>query len=574
MEDSRTISARLAADLSLSEYPKLSPPDEQKALFIFKESCKEYESTIKINLVKELEKLNENELRQVYGALVRAKLISEQIPEQKEQLLSALRQFMESPFPDKYRDILISRDNKLTKDAVNVLLGMKKLGLVQSFQEKTTTEDFLSHLDDEQNKKILFAKRDSSLTRFFKKIVVGISFLATLPIYGIGGLLAHELLIEKNVTKSLGEKLHDRIQMHRKNIEKESLMREKEFSSQCLIVRVGDHVFLRNVYDLYEGLASKHTTQDNKRGIVQLFPADDSLIAKKIAANPHDDFDTIGEDTLVVNESSTAMEEFGQIAMYYKDKDSIEAINTNISDNTRLKIYVAGHCDYGSTTLQSLEVGGRTFNIDYKDIAQALDNIFARKFPDGKAKNVEISLIACHAGAKSHKGEPAFAELLLQELAEKGHDVIIKASTEPRAAPIPFISKTVEHSKKLFTQFKESMITSDDIGKNWVYNVLKSLRNYQTKYKGLSEEQKTKLKEIITFIQEKKPYNDEGLKEELKDKLSDLLSRKYSSRKNEGGLFERNIKSDLEKDLDKLIKEYATEKDEIKNKGPLHNTGL
>lgn len=531
--------------------------DEKKALFIFKEACKDYENDLKIDLLKKLDQLKYDQLLEIYNKLITDSSSNEtkstySLDFLKDQLKVMINSH---DFSNNYKNLL-SIDEKQKDSVTNFLRGIQKIGLIQALQTKENSTRFFEPLNDETNQKILFARRDSKIKTFFKRIVVGLSFLATLPLYGIGGILAHELLLEQQNTA--GGKFYKKIHQHREQLEKEKAFKDENFSSQCLVIRVGDNTFLRNVHDLYEGPAHQYTSEDNKRGIVSIFPSQHEfahLIPSKIAKKQHEDFTVSGETSVILNdEKDTAKQawiQLSQTSMYYKDKDSYEAFNTQIDDKTRLKIYLAGHCKENGTYLQSLEFTDRLFNLDYMDIANSLDAIFKKKFSDGKAKNVEISLIACMAGAGNH----SFAERLLQALTDKGHDVIIKASTGIRIAPIPFMSKTREGIKKLFAKHGEDLIAVD-IKNNWSYKVLQTLRGYESQYKGLDTKHKESIKNIITTIQDKESYNNETKEEALVEQLRSLNTTIFSSRKDSNSFFKRNFRSVLEKDLEKLINSY------------------
>lgn len=182
------------------------------------------------------------------------------------------------------------------------------------------------------------------------------------------------------------------------------------------VIRIGDHWFLRHVRDLYETLTSKYSSSDQPRGIISVFPKDmPSPFWFRKKQNGVDD-----------------------LAYYLKDKESERSFSETLNEDTELKIYIAGHCSKGFSTLLSLETDSKLiFSVQVQTIARQLHELFIQtKINPTVAKPIKISLISCYAATGGY-GHDAFAVQLLEQLHTLGHKhILVKAREKSVSAPI------------------------------------------------------------------------------------------------------------------------------------------
>lgn len=189
---------------------------------------------------------------------------------------------------------------------------------------------------------------------------------------------------------------------------------------RTLIIRVGDHWFLRYFRDLYETLASKYTTSDQPRGILSIFPDE--------MPSPF----WFRKKTLD-----------GGLAFYYKDTKSVRAFSEKLENDTQLKIYIAAHSAIGSENFYSLEPG-KPFALP----AEAIAGILFQKLKDLDVKPsainpIKISLIACYAAQGRDGLGDSLAVKLLEELHKLGlNHILVKAREKSVSAPIFGIKST------------------------------------------------------------------------------------------------------------------------------------
>lgn len=193
---------------------------------------------------------------------------------------------------------------------------------------------------------------------------------------------------------------------------------------RTLVLRIGDHWFLRHVRDLYETLTSKYTTADQPRGIMSIFHKD--------MKSPF---------------WSREKEVDGNMASYFKDAESKKAFSQALDDDAELKLYIAGHSSAGCSKLQSLETNqSLMFEIGAQSVAAKLDKIFkALQVKPTAAKPIKISLICCEAASGVGFGnkKSAFAAKLLMYLHELGHKhILVKARELSVSAPIFGVKQT------------------------------------------------------------------------------------------------------------------------------------
>jgi hypothetical protein len=223
---------------------------------------------------------------------------------------------------------------------------------------------------------------------------------------------------------------------------------------RVLVIRIGDHWFLRHVRDLYEALTSKYTSGDQPRGIMSIFPKDmpsPFWFRKK-------------------------QEGIDNLSYYLKDKESERAFSQVLNEDTELKIYIAGHCAPGCSVLQSLETDSKLiFELQVQTIANNLHELFIKtKVNPTAAKPIKISLISCYA-ASSGDGRDAFAVQLLEQLHILGHQhILVKARETSVTAPI-FGKKHTEGKKEHFYLDAETIyqIEKKDDLRNLVLKTIK-----------------------------------------------------------------------------------------------------
>lgn len=200
---------------------------------------------------------------------------------------------------------------------------------------------------------------------------------------------------------------------------------------RTLVLRIGDHWFLRHVRDLYETLTSKYTTSDQPRGIMSIFPSH--------LPSPF----WFREKELD-----------GNLACYLKDTESKKAFHKTLEEEAELKIYLAGHGSAGLSKLYSLETTANLFfQLEVQVIAKKLHTIFENiAVKPTAAKPVKISLICCEAASGSviNDKKDAFATQLLEQLHALGHQhILVKARELSVSAPL-FGKKHTEGKKEHF----------------------------------------------------------------------------------------------------------------------------
>lgn len=187
---------------------------------------------------------------------------------------------------------------------------------------------------------------------------------------------------------------------------------------RTLVLRIGDHWFLRHVRDLYEALTTRYTTSDQPRGIMSVFPSH--------LSSPFWFREQIVEKDL---------------AYYLKDNESNIAFNQQLDNDAELKIYIAGHCRAGSSTLHSLETNEALhFELGVEALAAKLHSIFTKMGAKPTITSpIKISLICCEAASGSYflTKKDAFATQLLEQLHALGHQhILVKARELSVSAPL------------------------------------------------------------------------------------------------------------------------------------------
>ena len=173
---------------------------------------------------------------------------------------------------------------------------------------------------------------------------------------------------------------------------------DKKPKRRTLVVRIGDHWFLRHFRDLYETLTSKHTTKDQPRGIKSIYNL--SELPKIPRFFDKKKFEVDGNYYCI---------------SYFKDKESEIAFEKKLDEDAELKIYLAGHGSPGGWGLSSLEES-IDFFMSVQVIAVKLHEILSKIEVKPTANHpIKISLIACYAASKSEEND-AFAVQLLEEL--------------------------------------------------------------------------------------------------------------------------------------------------------------
>ncbi|USQ13638.1 hypothetical protein J2N86_13305 [Legionella lytica] len=231
------------------------------------------------------------------------------------------------------------------------------------------------------------------------------------------------------------------------------------------VIRVGDHWFLRHVRDLYETLTSTYSSSDQPRGILSVFP-------KEMPSPFWFRKQQKGVDNL---------------ACYLKDRESERSFSEILNEDTDLKIYIAGHCSKGSSTLQSLETDIKLiFDVQVQTIARQLHELFLKtQVNPTVAKPIKISLISCYA-ATPGDGKDSFAVQLLEQLHRLGHEhILVKAREEAVSAPI-FGKKYTSGKKEHF--YLDTATIYQVEKKNDLHNlVLKTLKSCHSKTKVSSK---------------------------------------------------------------------------------------
>lgn len=268
---------------------------------------------------------------------------------------------------------------------------------------------------------------------------------------------------------------------------------------RTLVIRVGDHWFLRYIRDLYETLISKYTSNGEHKGIMSIFPKRQSspfwFRKKTTYSSPSDENMT---------ESEKCNREFfvkskDELAIYLKNKASALAFSQPMDEATDLKIYIAGHCSKNSDKLYSLETSQRRwFTINVVAIAQHLDSVFKTiKVKSSGARPIKISLIACEAAAGLPNKADCFAVKLLTELHRLGHQhILVKARDESVSAP--FFGKKFTSGKKEHFYLNEDTIFQVEKDNDVRMLALKTLK--KCKERTYVQKKKERLEKCIQEI--------------------------------------------------------------------------
>ncbi len=303
---------------------------------------------------------------------------------------------------------------------------------------------------------------------------------------------------------------------------------------RTLVIRVGDHPFLRHVRDLYETLTSKYTSRKQPRGIASVFPAE-------IKA------------PFFFRKKGRSVENF---VPYLKDKQSQKAFNEPLDENTELKIYIAGHSSSGGDNLSSLEVKNDLFfRIKVQTVARILhDNLSRLNVQPSAQRPVKISLICCYAAQGFIPGDrsTAFAARLLSELHTLGHNhILVKARDESVSAP--FFGKKYTSGGKGHFYLADQTIYHVEKDNDLRKQVLKVLKKCQSKTNITAKADY--LGSCINSIGEL-GYSEEDQKTQLRNILVEAKAEAVVGEFKYGtGWFMKifNKKSNTETQIDKLI---------------------
>lgn len=196
------------------------------------------------------------------------------------------------------------------------------------------------------------------------------------------------------------------------------------------VIRIGEHWFLRNIRDLYERLALKHSSKYEPRGIQSLYP--DNLDSPFWFRNRID-----------LLENNPDAESFRQryrstgYVSYFKDEHSAWSFQSELPENTQLNLYLVARHHAGTGTLSSLDVSSSyRFSIDFDFISRYIDRLFKQvQVKPTKKQPLMITLVAMETASRHHLNLPFAVQLLKSLHARNNQHIMLKAPQGTVQAP-------------------------------------------------------------------------------------------------------------------------------------------